>query len=98
MTQNSLPIMARIAVYDESTAGFRFTYMDNKPAPTIRDLYPNLNYEQLAEVEDTWERYLALVLRIFERLESQSDSPAIRLTQTTDAVPFDSQEVKTSLS
>jgi hypothetical protein len=48
--------------------------MENKPAPTIRDLYPDLNEEQLAEVEDSLERYLALVLRIFERLESATDA------------------------
>lgn len=60
--------------------------MDNKPAPTLRDLYPNLNDEQLDEVEDTWERYLALVLRIFERLESQTDSPASHLTQKSNGI------------
>jgi hypothetical protein len=61
--------------------------MDKKPAPTIRDLYPQLNDEQLAEVEDTWERYLALVLRIFERLESQTDGPAVHLTQDSNEIP-----------
>ncbi|MGC9944441.1 MAG: hypothetical protein ABSE48_21660 [Verrucomicrobiota bacterium] len=61
--------------------------MEQKPAPTLRDLYPHLNDEQLAEVEDTWERYLALVLRIFERLESQSDSPGGHLTQNADEIP-----------
>ena len=50
--------------------------MEQKPTPTLRDIYPHLNDEQLAEVDDTWERYLALVLRIFERLESQKDPPA----------------------
>ena len=60
--------------------------MDQKPAPTIRDLYPDLNEAQLAEVEDTWERYLALVLRIFERLESRSDSPADHLTQNSNDI------------
>jgi hypothetical protein len=64
--------------------------MEKKPVPTLRDLYPHLNDEQLAEVEDTWERYLALVLRIFERLESQSDSSAGHLTQNPDAIPCDS--------
>ena len=61
----------------------------DKPAPakTIRDLYPNLTDEQLAEVEDTWERYLALVLRIFERLESQTDATAGHLTPDTDEIP-----------
>ena len=42
-----------------------------KNTPTIRDLYPHLNDEQLAEVEETWDRYLELVLRIFERSESE---------------------------
>jgi len=39
--------------------------------PTIRDLYPNLTDEQLIEVEETLDRYLELVLRIFEHLESE---------------------------
>jgi hypothetical protein len=64
--------------------------MDEKDAPTIRDLYPHLNDEQLAEVEDTWERYLALILRIFERLESQTDSAAGHLTSDADEIPSDS--------
>ena len=59
------------------------------PAKTIRDLYPNLTDEQLAEVEDTWERYLALVLRIFERLESQADAPAGHLTPDAGEIPCD---------
>jgi len=58
--------------------------MDKPSTPTIRDLYPHLNDEQLAEVEDTWERYLALVLRIFERLESQTDSLASNLTEDSN--------------
>lgn len=67
-----------------------FSCMEKKPAPTIRDLYPHLNDNQLAEVEDTLERYLGLVLRIFERLESQTDSPAANLTEDADAIPCDS--------
>ena len=39
-----------------------------KKAPTLRELYPNLTDDQLEQVEDTWERYLALVLRIYDRL------------------------------
>jgi hypothetical protein len=70
--------------------GFKVNGMDKKPAPTIRDLYPDLSDEQLAEVEDTWERYLALVLRIFERLESQGDLPTANLTANPDAIPCDS--------
>jgi hypothetical protein len=38
--------------------------------PTIRDLYPDLTDEELAEAEDTIERYLELVLRIFERIKN----------------------------
>ncbi len=57
---------------------------------TIRDLYPHLNDEQLAEVEHTWERYLTIVLCISERLESEAKSPADNLTQ-------DSNELRCSL-
>lgn len=66
--------------------------MDNKLSATLRDLYPNLSDEQLAEVDDTWERYLALVLRIFERLESQTDSPASHLTQKLNEIRCSLQE------
>lgn len=64
--------------------------MISKPEPAIRNLYPHLSDEQLAQVEDNLERYLALVLRIFEREESQVDSPAGELTADTDAIPCDS--------
>jgi len=46
--------------------------MEKKPAPTIRDLYPHFTDEQLAEAEDAHDRYLAIVLRIFERLELEA--------------------------
>jgi len=45
--------------------------MDKNPIPTIRDLYPDFNEKELAEAEENLERYLVLVLRIFERLETQ---------------------------
>jgi hypothetical protein len=64
--------------------------MDKKPAPTIRDLYPELNEGQLAEVEDSLERYLALVMRIFERLESQTDYPTAHLTADSGGIPCSS--------
>ena len=56
--------------------------------PTIRDLYPSFTDEQLAEVEDTLERYLALVLRIYERLESQGELPVVHLTPETGEIPY----------
>jgi hypothetical protein len=46
--------------------------MVKKSAPTIRDLYPHFTDEQLAEAEDAHDRYLAIVLRIFERLELEA--------------------------
>ncbi len=45
--------------------------MDNKPAPAIHDLFPGLNPEELKSAEETLDRYLALVLGIFERSESE---------------------------
>jgi hypothetical protein len=83
--------LASSVVCGEFDTGGRFDRMDKNPAPTIRDLYPHLNDEQLAEVEDTWGRYLALVLRIFERLESQTDSSAGHLTQKTNEIPCNLQ-------
>jgi hypothetical protein len=61
--------------------------MEKKPAPTIRDLYPHFTDAQLAEAEDAHDRYLALVLRIFDRLQLKSTSPADQLTPATGALP-----------
>ena len=55
-----------------------------KPAPTLRDLYPHLNDEQLAEVEDTFERYLSLAQRIFDRV--QAESKAAHLTANANEI------------
>jgi hypothetical protein len=57
--------------------------MEKKPVPTIRDLYPHFTDEQLAEAEDAHDRYLAIVLRIFERLELE----AAQLTPGAGAIP-----------
>jgi len=62
------------------------TSMNNKSAPTLRDLYPDLNEAELAQVEDSLERYLSLVLRIFERLESESAASASRLTPDANGI------------
>jgi hypothetical protein len=61
--------------------------MEKKPAPTIRDLYPHFTDAQLAEAEDTHDRYLAIVLRIFERLESEACAQGNQLTPATGALP-----------
>lgn len=44
-----------------------------EPTSTIRDLYPNCTEEELAKAEENFERYLGLVLQIYERLESQGE-------------------------
>jgi hypothetical protein len=48
--------------------------IDNTPELTILDLYPQLTENELAEAEDNLERYLTLVLRIFERLELETNA------------------------
>ena len=58
--------------------------LDKKPVITIRDLYPLYTERELAEAEDNIERYLTLVLRIFERRELQK---AEQLTEDTDTLP-----------
>ena len=50
--------------------------MEKKPVPTIRDLYPDFTAEQLAVAEDNIEQYLTLVLRIYERIQSEPESYA----------------------
>ena len=67
--------------------------MDNNPAPTIRDLYPNFTDQELAEAEDNLERYLTLVLGIFERRELEK---AEQLTEGSDAIPCEVSASNTS--
>lgn len=46
--------------------------VDKTFIPTIRDLYPRLSETELAQAEQNFDRYLALALRIFERIESET--------------------------
>ena len=39
-----------------------------KNSPTLHELYPSLNEQELKEAEENLERYVAIVLRIYERL------------------------------
>ena len=39
--------------------------------PTLKELYPQLDEEQLRQASETLDRYLALALRIFERINSK---------------------------
>ena len=49
------------------------TMQDNKPI-TIRDLYPHMNEEELAVAEANLRRYVAVVVRIYERLKAEGKS------------------------
>lgn len=42
--------------------------------PTIRDLYPHFTEEQLAEAEEAIDRYLEIVLRVFERRYPENET------------------------
>jgi hypothetical protein len=64
-----LSAAANVAVFFHRRRTYKVDRMEKKPAPTIRDLYPHFTDEQLAEAEDAHDRYLALVLRIFERVQ-----------------------------
>jgi hypothetical protein len=54
--------------------------MDQEPTLSIRDLYPSLSNDELAEAEENIDRYLAVVLRIFERLELDNHTKSDKLT------------------
>jgi hypothetical protein len=41
---------------------------DNVGEITARDLYPHLNEEQLKQAEENLERYIALQLRVYDRI------------------------------
>jgi hypothetical protein len=51
--------------------------MNNDSELNIREVYPHLDKNELAEAEDNLGRYLALVLRIFERVELESTDRSI---------------------
>jgi len=40
------------------------------PAPPISKVYPHFSEEELTEAQDTLDRYLALAVRIYERVEA----------------------------
>jgi len=68
----SFPKSVNSAVLAHGSQNVCSSYMDPNPTPTIRDLYPHLTENELAEAEHILERYLALVLRIFERTDSEA--------------------------
>lgn len=52
-------------------------------APKIHDLYPDLEDGNLLEAEHNLDRYLTLVLRIFERLELDEETVSLTLPDGT---------------
>ena len=68
--------------------------------PTIRDLYPDYTEQELAQAECNLERYLVLVLRIYERRELEkskgvdfeSSTPLKGLTSWQDVVKSQTKE------
>jgi hypothetical protein len=78
--------------YEYKAGDYKFCLMDKNAAPTIRDLYPHFTDEQLAEAEDSFERYLTLVLGIFERRELER---AGQLTEDSDEIPCEVSASKT---
>lgn len=50
--------------------------MDKKPEVTVRELYPTLSNTEIEAAEENLERYIELVLRIYERIRSEPESYA----------------------
>src|SRR2546428_1053910 len=62
--------------------------MNQNPTITVRDLYPDFSEKEFSEAEDTLDHYLALVLRIFERVEAEKTNPQVdQLTPNTGTLP-----------
>jgi hypothetical protein len=70
--------------------------VDKNSIPSIRDLYPHFSDKELAEAEDNLERYLSLVLRIFERMESETGPQADPLAPGTGTLSCVLPESKSS--
>lgn len=52
--------------------------------PTFRELYPHLTDEQLRDAEDRFDRYIALAVRVFERLRNDPEFPENLRTLTAE--------------
>jgi hypothetical protein len=50
--------------------------MDQESNITLRDLYPAFTEEQLAEAEATFRRYIAVMVRIHERVRAEQGPDA----------------------
>lgn len=68
--------------------------MAENPNPILRDIYPDLTDEELNEAEANLDRYLALVLRIFDHLQLQSNPQVDPLTPCTGTLRCTPREEK----
>lgn len=65
--------------FEWKSRGVSWRYMDQDKSQnkiTIRDLYPHLNEEQLKEAEENLDKYLGVVLKIYDRIRSDPESYA----------------------
>ena len=64
--------------------------MEQHQPITLRDLYPHFTDEQLEEAEANLERYLAVMMRIAERLRSEGydlAAPDLTAPQMNASIP-----------
>ena len=68
--------------------------MNDHTPITIRELYPDFTNEQLAEAETTFRRYIAVMVRIYERVRvEQGPAAASRLAHGDLTAPQESANV-----
>jgi len=67
-----------------------------KTDPTIQELFPRFNEQEVKEAEESLDRYITLVLRIFERLESQAHPQADQLLSGTGTLGCTAPESEAS--
>jgi hypothetical protein len=49
---------------------------DNQNRASLRRLYPDLNDEELDRVGDSWDRYISIMLRIYDRIRGDPEELA----------------------
>jgi hypothetical protein len=69
--------------------------MKDQHSITIRDAYPNFTDEQLEQAEATFRRYIAVIVRIYERVRTEQGPEAatrlvfddLTLSDSTSTIP-----------
>lgn len=59
-----------IALFEPTLYGTGMSDQPKQP-PSLKDLYPHLTQEELEIAEENLERYLAVIVRIAERLKAE---------------------------